>query len=90
MIRRRMSPPKPLTCIFENGRSVAAFDYNELKRWAEDAVDPSFVVRDDEGNVAGVAKTSLMRELFWEKAEGACPTSLPALPESPNQSFRNE
>jgi hypothetical protein len=88
-----MNPPKPLICDVENesvGRiGRASFDYGELKRFVERTTASSFIVEDENGNVAGIAHTDLIRRLFLEREEGTISSSLLDSQKSQNLSSLN-
>ena len=57
-------PPKPTWCKVENGHGEARFDAEALRTYLETTSDKSWIMRDEIGNVVGVANVNVMREAY--------------------------
>lgn len=72
---RTVSPPTPTWCKVEDGHGEARFDAGELRAYLEATSDASWVIRDDAGNVVGIASVNLMREALAQGQPCANPES---------------
>lgn len=62
--RTAIAPPKPKWSKVEDGHGEARFDSEELGAYLQATSDQSWIVKDEAGEVVGVANVALMREAF--------------------------
>ena len=60
--KQHVVPPSPLTHGIVGGWRQATFDLEELRNYLDSTSDVRCVIRDDSGEVIGIADVNLMRE----------------------------